>query len=201
MKAKYILRGLGLGMIITAVVMSAYTRSAVADARADVLNEYGITQGTLETETVAETQSDTEAASEEADEPVIERDETLESQINSVLDAAAESEPEAPEAALESETAASDEAKEEASEPEASDDADTSDKPEDDRAQAVTIEISKGDDSGSVSRKLYNAGLVENASEFDAFLMQHGYDKKINTGTKLIYPDDSWQEIAEKLTR
>ena len=64
----------------------------------------------------------------------------------------------------------------------------------------IQIVISKGDDSGTVSRKLYNAGLIENAAEYDAFLMQHGYDKKISTGTKIIYATDSWQEIAEKLT-
>lgn len=65
---------------------------------------------------------------------------------------------------------------------------------------SIEIVVAAGDDSGTVSRKLYNAGIVDSASEFDAYLMQHGYDKRINKGTKVIYEDDSWQEIAEKLT-
>ena len=64
---------------------------------------------------------------------------------------------------------------------------------------SVEIVVAAGDDSGTVSRKLYNAGVVDNAAEFDAYLMQHGYDKRINKGTKVIYEDDSWQTIAEKL--
>ena len=42
MKFKYLMRGIGLGVIITAVVMGAYSRSAVADARVSVLKEYGL---------------------------------------------------------------------------------------------------------------------------------------------------------------
>ena len=61
--------------------------------------------------------------------------------------------------------------------------------------------IASGDDSGTVARKLYNAGLIENAAEYDAFLMQHGYDKRLSTGTKTINVTDSWQEIADKITR
>ncbi len=66
---------------------------------------------------------------------------------------------------------------------------------------AVEIVIASGDDSGTVARKLFNAGLIENAAEYDAFLMQHGYDKRLSTGTKTIGVTDSWQEIADKITR
>ena len=55
------------------------------------------------------------------------------------------------------------------------------------------------DDSGTASRKLKNAGIIENAAEYDAFLMQHGYDRKLCTGTKTINSNDTWQQIAEKL--
>ncbi len=67
--------------------------------------------------------------------------------------------------------------------------------------ETVEIVIESGDDSGTVSRKLQNAGVIENASEFDAFLMQHGYDKKISTGKKVIGVADTWQEIADKISR
>ena len=65
---------------------------------------------------------------------------------------------------------------------------------------AVEITIARGDDSGTVARKLQNAGLVENASEYDAYLMQHGYDKKIRVGSVTIPADSTWQEIAEYIS-
>ena len=65
----------------------------------------------------------------------------------------------------------------------------------------VKIRIASGDDSGTVARKLQTAGLVDNASEFDAYLMQHGYDKKIAVGEKEIPINATWIEIAEKISR
>lgn len=212
MKAKYILRGLGLGMIITAVVMGAYTRSAVADARVAVLKEYGIGEEAALAETLVdvggsvnnesensvsplESEEIVASAAEESAAPAtIPYNEELESEIHSVLDAA--------------------EAMEQSGQDTVSD-ADLNNDPESQQAGAepasaasasgqvgtITIEISRGDDSGTVARKLYNAGLVENAAEYDAFLMQHGYDKKLNPGTKTIDVTDSWQDIAEKLAK
>lgn len=197
MKAKYILRGLGLGMIITAVVMGAYTRSAVADARVAVLKEYGIGEEATLAETLvdvggsvnnesenavspSESEEVAESAAEESMAPVtIPYNEEPESELHSVLDAAESMEQ-------------SDQ--EEGAEP-------VSEASASGQGGTITIEISRGDDSGTVARKLYNAGLVENAAEYDAFLMQHGYDKKLNPGTKTINATDSWQEIAEKLAK
>lgn len=68
-----------------------------------------------------------------------------------------------------------------------------------DAHEAYLLNVVSGDDSGTVSRKLYNAGLVDSASEFDAYLMQHGYDKKIRVGTVEIPFGATWLEIAEKL--
>ena len=207
MKAKYILRGLGLGMIITAVVMGAYTRSAVADARVSVLKEYGIGEEATLAETLVdvgdskENEKDNgvkpsesaavgESAVDESMAPVTAPyDEELESEIQSVLDAA--------EAA---EQSAQDEVSGVVPGAVMGDDL-GSQQGENAGGQngTVIIEISRGDDSGTVARKLYNAGLVESAAEYDAFLMQHGYDKRLSTGTKMIDVADSWQEIAEKI--
>lgn len=216
MKFKYMIRGLGLGIIITAAVMGAYNRNAVADARVQVLKEYGLGEEPTvigETETSEE---ETEASTvSETTEPVILRDETVEAEISSVLDAAvdaeqaATTEPDAEALVVETtmqtaEPEPDEQTMEEAEPQEPSTEAVVIVTPSDETVEtgdAIQIVIAKGDDSGTVSRKLYNAGLIENAAEYDAFLMQHGYDKKISTGTKTIYATDSWQEIAEKLTR
>ena len=64
----------------------------------------------------------------------------------------------------------------------------------------IEINIVRGDDSGTVARKLQNAGMVESATEYDAYLMQHGYDKKIRVGKVEIPVDATWQEIAEYIS-
>ena len=205
MKTKYLLRGLGLGMVITAVVMGAYTKKAVANARVEVLKEYGIGEEAVlketlvdvengneeqERETVASSVVEMQTQENEPQQTDMPYDEALESEPDSMLDAD-KTQQEETQSAVSGEEAVST-APVQASEEQGAVDG---------QAKTVTIEISKGDDSGSVSRKLKNAGLVENAAEFDAFLMQHGYDKKLNTGTKTIDVADSWQDIAEKLIR
>lgn len=199
MKFKYMIRGMGIGVVITAAVMGAYSRNAVADARVAVLREYGLGE---ESRLVGETENSSEDSSEElsATEPVIARDEEKESEINSVLDEAKQSEQAGmaePGEQLSAQTS------DDSGEPVESPDANAVEPSNEGGAVGDTVEImiSSGDDSGTVARKLYNAGLVQNADEYDSFLIQHGYDKRLTTGAKTIGVTDSWQEIAEKITR
>lgn len=207
MKFKYMLRGMGLGIIITAVIMGAYSRNAVADARVAVLKEYGIGEEAVLVEAIETEEASESADDEQITEPTLVRNEETESEISSVLDAAKESE----QAATTDDMLASEEQEqtetvqqpisiEETEQELTTENVMTSTEQTESSGDVIQIVITKGDDSGTVSRKLYNAGLIENAAEYDAFLMQHGYDKKINTGTKTIYATDSWQEMAEKLT-
>ena len=91
MRFKYMLRGLGLGILITAAVMGAYTRSAVADARVSVLKEYGLGENNRLPEETTEEYSD-EASDPESTEQSTSRDEEKEAEIQSVLDAAKDAE-------------------------------------------------------------------------------------------------------------
>ncbi len=227
MKFKYMIRGLGLGVIITAAVLGAYNRNAVADARVAVLKDYGLD---WESPLAEETSTAEEASAAESTEPVIMRDDEKEAEIESVLDAAKDAENSDNGAsdgqAPNGEVSDGDPSNGEVSDGEVSD-GNTSDSqasnaapsgqetpeqgssaivvvPSDEEevsGETVEIVIESGDDSGTVSRKLQNAGVIENASEFDAFLMQHGYDKKISTGKKVIGVADTWQEIADKISR
>jgi hypothetical protein len=211
MKFKYMLRGLGIGVLITAAIMGAYTRNAVADARVAVMKEYGFGEEPTLVENEDESVDENLLAENESTtEPVILRDEEIESQIYSVLDEALQNE-KSDESEVENESeSVTESAAESMAESKAVDDNNSAEAGnEQSQAEAleehmgapIEIEISKGDDSGTVARKLYNIGAVESAAEYDAFLIQHGYDKKINTGVKVIYQDDSWQEIAEKITK
>lgn len=66
-------------------------------------------------------------------------------------------------------------------------------------AEPVTIVINRGTDSLGVSRQLAAAGLVEDAAAFDAYLCGNGYADKIQTGVFLIMPGAGWEEIAKTI--
>lgn len=67
-------------------------------------------------------------------------------------------------------------------------------------AEEVTVVVNSGDGSQSVARSAKNAGLVESAEEFDRYLCQNGYDKKLRVGSHVVKVGASMEEIAKKLT-
>ena len=64
----------------------------------------------------------------------------------------------------------------------------------------VTVTIVGGDVSRTVSAKVFEAGLVESADEFNAFLGSNNYDNQLQPGTYEITKGASFDEIARILT-
>ena len=190
MKLKYYLRGLGIGMIVTALILGI-SFSNRQDQTSQIMTDDQIreraaelgmvdsseltlaalqnsvkqpTEGTPEETTQTQEQNNTEAVPETTQEP----------------EATAEPEPE--------KTAA----------PETTAEPEVTEAPQ--RTQTASITIQRGDDSGSASRRLYEAGLVENAKAFDNYLCNNGYSRSINPGTYEIAPGTSEEEIAKIIT-
>ena len=67
-------------------------------------------------------------------------------------------------------------------------------------AKQSVITIVSGDSSYSVAQKLEKAGLVSSAAEYDRFLCSNGYDKKIRTGSFTVTLGESEEQIAESIT-
>lgn len=72
--------------------------------------------------------------------------------------------------------------------------------PQQEASSTVSIEIKSGEGSTTVCRKLEEAGLIASAADFDVFLYQHGYDKKIKVGVHEIPVGAEPETIAELLT-
>lgn len=72
--------------------------------------------------------------------------------------------------------------------------------PQQEASATVSIEIKSGESSNAVCRKLEEAGLIASAADFDAFLYQHGYDKKMKVGVHEIPVGAEPETIAELLT-
>lgn len=67
--------------------------------------------------------------------------------------------------------------------------------------EAVAIVIDRGADSYSVSVQLAAAGLIEDVEKYDDYLCNNGYARRICTGTFLIMPGSSEEQIAKIITR
>lgn len=67
--------------------------------------------------------------------------------------------------------------------------------------QVITFTVVQGDTSISVARRAQEAGLVGSAIEFDRFLCQNGYERRISIGTYEIRLGETEKEIADKITK
>ncbi len=65
----------------------------------------------------------------------------------------------------------------------------------------VEIKVVKGDGSVSVARRMFEAGLIESAVEFDDFLIENGYDRRLCVGTYQMPYNATFEELANILMK
>lgn len=68
-------------------------------------------------------------------------------------------------------------------------------------AATITVTINSGDGSDTVARRLVELGVITDAGDFDRYLCQNGYDKKLATGNHEINAGAGYPEIAETLIK
>lgn len=197
MKLKYYLRGLGIGIAVTAAVLML-----AGGGKENLTDEEIIARakelGMVESVTLSQLSSETESES------VIEENLAETSGQDSIEDVSenisedegvSNSETDTSEVTSENNSeAVSDSSSEVASEEDNSQE-ETSEEVE----EFVIIEVGSGDGSDTVSVKLEAAGLVEDAQMYDDFLCANGYDKILQTGAHEIPKTADWDMIAEIL--
>ncbi len=194
MGLKYYLRGLGLGIIITAILMivsSGGKKAEMTDAQIIArAKELGMVDGVL-TELPGEEQTEqAEDSGDKVQEPAAEKP----SDHNQ--DTAGSAEPAEDAESVEKPTAGNT----------GNGTEDDGQKPDDAAANitetfTATVSIYPGEGSYMVSRKLAELGLVESADIYDRFLCQNGYDKKLCTGNYEISSGLTAEEIARIITK
>ena len=206
MKLKYYLRGLGIGIAVTALVL------ALAGGGKESLTDEEIIArakelGMVESVTLSQLAEDktseevSEDISEEDSENVTSEDEDASlvtseneevSEVNSSENAQGTSGAETSE-----ESNFEENASESASEvtSEVNSETQTSEVID----EYVIVEVGAGDGSDTVSRKLEALGMVEDAQMYDDFLCANGYDKILQTGVHEIPRTADWDTIAEIL--
>ena len=66
--------------------------------------------------------------------------------------------------------------------------------------ETVTIKIDGGTSSFAVCQKLQNAGLIEDANEFDEYLVKNGYASRLRVGEYTLKKGMSFDNIAAAIT-
>lgn len=220
MERKYYLRGLGLGIVVTGVIMGIVSSRSKAMTDSEIIaraKELGMVENTVLSEiNKDETDNSSEIEEFERSDGTEEENRSIEPETKDLTD---------------SETVKKDEERvPETSEEEQADPTKITDviggaanteRPEDPTidstdlegnqqeentnevivsATVKTITVNSGDGSHTVAKKLADAGVVTSADDFDTFLCQYGYDKKLRTGTFLIPADASDEQIARIVT-
>lgn len=205
MKLKYYLRGLGIGILITTVILSlaGIGRKNMTDEEVvKRAKELGMVESTL----LSDLPDQTKAEEVSPTEPETSLQPETSEQESSAEPETSEPEPETSEPET-SEPEVSPEPEESASTPEtpvAPEETPVSPEdgnPDTPAGETVTLVIGRGESSTTVSKNLKKAGIVEDAAAFDRFLCNNGYDKKIITGTYEIPYGASEEEIAKIITR
>ena len=189
MKLKYYLRGLGIGILVTAVIMGVTQGSRKETLSDREIRERAAALGMVEP---GNSLADLEAAETPAATEIPEAIETpVATEIPEAIETPAATE--TPEAA---ETPAATEAP--AAIPEVT--ARPTQKPaEEEEGSSYTFEIQAGDSSYQVAYRLQQAGLVADARDFDNYLCSKGYDRKLKTGSYEIPETATEEEISEIL--
>ena len=214
MKLRMYLRGLGLGMIVTAIVLSFGVKSenktmtdAEVRARAkelgmveesktlkDTADELGEVEETEPDVVGEETEPDAQADGVDKSEETTEEETTEEDKPKEVKENTSEPETvtEEPNAESDSEEKAfEDESEEKVFEDESLDTG---------ALKPYNLTVERGYSSDRVAGILEDAGVIDNAAAFDTYLCSNGYDKRISVGSYQIPVGADYSTVAKLIT-
>lgn len=195
MKLRYYLRGLGIGIIVTALTMGIASGGGRpltdAEIRAAAYELGMVDSGSLKLADIQPTPAPAESGETGSDGMDI--GESGETQENSVADGGTAAGEETPEPTP---TPTPEESPEPISE--------STPAPEESSSEesgTVTVTIKSGSGSRTVCNQLKEAGLIEDAGAFDQYLMDNGYSRRICVGTYEIELGAGWEKIAKIISK
>lgn len=213
MNLKYYLRGLGVGIVVTALILGIGLGNRKETLSNEEIKERARALGMVEESiTVAEAaQQEEEKKPETEQEPVItESPEPTQSaaitaspELSASEEAAESPSPEASALAV-STPAPSAEAEPDTEDPNSEEETAAvlpQETPDNTGGEIVDITVNPGEGSLAISRKLEETGLIDDAAEYDAYLCDNGYHTKLRAGTHKIPMGSTKEEIAKLMCR
>lgn len=203
MNLKYYLRGLGVGIVVTALIMGISLGGKKESLSNEEIKARAKELGMVEANTtLADELTGAEELTEAEELPEMEeqqdliepspaiQQETPQPTLQPTPEPTPESTPEPTPAPVEE---PANQPEDQASE---SEDLETVSK---ENTERIMIEVNKGDGSFTVCKRLEEAGLIASAANFDTFLCENGYDKRIRAGSFEIPADADPEQLARIL--
>lgn len=175
MKLKYYLRGLGIGILVTAAILTIvyHTKGSMSDSQIKKRAEQlGMVMASTEEDTLFAQTTQDDTTIEETGTISVEETTTVVETTEAVTEAPTEKPTEAP-----------------------------TEVPTEAPAAEAVLTISPGMYSESVSAELVRLGIITNQKEFNSYLVNNGYAERIQTGDFKIRADMSYDEIARIITK
>ena len=175
MKLKYYLRGLGIGILVTAAILTIvyHTKGSMSDSQImKRAAQLGMVMASTEDDTLFAQTTQVDTTIEETGTISVEETTTVVETTEAVTEASTEKPTEAPTEA-----------------------------PTEPAAAEAVLTISPGMYSESVSAELVRLGIITNQKEFNSYLVNNGYAECIQTGDFKIKANMSYDEIARIITK
>lgn len=175
MKLKYYLRGLGIGILVTAAILTIvyHTKGNMSDSQImKRAAQLGMVMASTEDDTLFAQTTQVDTTIEETGTISVEETTTVVETTEAVTEASTEKPTEAP-----------------------------TEVPTEPAAAEAVLTISPGMYSESVSAELVRLGIITNQKEFNSYLVNNGYAECIQTGDFKIKADMSYDEIARIITK
>ena len=175
MKLKYYLRGLGIGILVTAAILTIvyHTKGSMSDSQImKRAAQLGMVMASTEEDTLFAQTTQVDTTIEETGTISVEETTTVVETTEAVTEAPTEKPTEAP-----------------------------TEVPTEAPAAEAVLTISPGMYSESVSAELVRLGIITNQKEFNSYLVNNGYAERIQTGDFKIKADMSYDEIARIITK
>ncbi len=175
MKLKYYLRGLGIGILVTAAILTIvyHTKGSMSDSQImKRAAQLGMVMASTEDDTLFAQTTQVDTTIEETGTISVEETTTVVETTEAVTEASTEKPTEAPTEA-----------------------------PTEPAVAEAVLTISPGMYSESVSAELVRLGIITNQKEFNSYLVNNGYAECIQTGDFKIKADMSYDEIARIITK
>lgn len=179
MKLKYYLRGLGIGILVTAAILTIvyHTKGSMSDSQIKKrAAQLGMVMASTEEDTLFAQTTQADTTIEETGTISVEETTTVVETTEAVTEAPTEKPTEKPTEA-------------------------PTEKPTEPAAAKAVLTISPGMYSESVSAELARLGIITNQKEFNSYLVNNGYAERIQTGDFKVKADMSYDEIARIITR
>ena len=204
MRLNYFLRGLGVGVVVTTLILTISHNANRKMSDNEIIERAGELGMTFVTPSEAASKEDETSAVESSEEETTSvigtsKEETSQNSskgngTEDVLTTSSEKESETSTTAGETESQKETTTqKETVSQEETSQESTTDKKGE---VVTYTLTVARGMSSNEVCKVLYDNGIIDNAVDFDNYLVSRGYAEKIRVGIFEVRSDMSYDELA-----